>query len=99
MLGGLQDRRCLFYIAQKGTSNVRREVRMRAMLCSCKDRLVASDNEKLFGVVLDHLRYYHPVVTLGTDRIRGLVGARSYEFNEVVGVGANPEEEFGIDPF
>ncbi len=72
---------------------------MRAMLCSCKNRLVATDDEELFGAVLDHLRDYHPVVTLGADRIREMVGARSYEFNELVGVGANPEEEFGIDPY
>jgi hypothetical protein len=38
-------------------------------------------------------------VTLSTERIREMVGTHSYEFNEVVGVGANPEEEFGIDPY
>jgi predicted small metal-binding protein len=72
---------------------------MRAMLCSCKNRLVASDNEELYRAVLDHLGDYHPVVTLSTERIREMVLTHSYEFNEVVGVGANPEEEFGIDPY
>jgi len=72
---------------------------MRAMLCSCKNRLVASDNEELLGAVLDHLSEYHPVVTLSADRIKEMVDTRSYEFNEVVVVGANPEEEFGIDPY
>ncbi len=72
---------------------------MRAMLCSCKNRLVASDNEELLGAVLDHLSEYHPVVTLSADRIKEMVDTRSYAFNEVVVVGANPEEEFGIDPY
>ncbi len=72
---------------------------MRAMLCSCKNRLVASDNKELFGAVLDHLSDYHPVVTLSTERIREMVLTHSYEFNELVGVGADPEEEFGIDPY
>ena len=72
---------------------------MRALLCSCKDRLVAFDNEELYRAVLDHLSENHPVVTLSPDRIREMVSTHSYEFNEVVGVGANPEEEFGIDPY
>jgi hypothetical protein len=72
---------------------------MRALLCSCKHRLTASDNEALFRVVLDHLSDYHPVMTLGEEQIREAVATHCYEFNEVVGVGANPEEEFGIDPY
>jgi len=72
---------------------------MRALLCSCKHRLTASDNEALCEVVLDHLSDHHSVMTLGEEQIREAVAAHSYEFNEVVGVGANPGEEFGIDPY
>jgi predicted small metal-binding protein len=72
---------------------------MRALLCSCKHRLTASNNEELFEALLNHLDEYHPVMRLGEDRVREVVAAHSYEFNEVVVVGANPEEEFGIDPY
>jgi predicted small metal-binding protein len=72
---------------------------MRALLCSCKHRPTASNDEELLRAVLDHLKEYHPVVTLGKEQIREVVAAHSYEFNEVVVVGADPEEEFGIDPY
>jgi predicted small metal-binding protein len=72
---------------------------MRALLCSCKHRLTASNNEELFRAVVNHLDEYHPVMTPSEDRIREVVAAHSYEYNEVVLVGADPEEEFGIDPY
>jgi hypothetical protein len=72
---------------------------MRALLCSCKHRLTASNDEELFRALLDHLNEYLPIMTLGEEQIREVVAARSYEFNEVVVVGTNPEEEFGIDPY
>jgi predicted small metal-binding protein len=73
---------------------------MRALMCcSCKHRLAASDNEELLRTVLDHLSEHHPVVSFSEEQIRELVAAHSYEYNEVVLVGANPEEEFGIDPY
>jgi hypothetical protein len=72
---------------------------MRALLCSCKQRLTASDDERLFEVVGAHLSERHPVMTLSEEQVREIVVAHSYEFSEVVLVGANPEEEFGIDPY
>ena len=72
---------------------------MRAMLCSCKHRLTASNDEGLFEAVLDHLDEHHPVMTLTDDQIREVVAVHSYEFNEVAVVGADPDEEFGIDPY
>ncbi len=72
---------------------------MRAMLCSCKHRLTASNDEELFEAVLDHLDEYHPVMMLTDDQIREVVAVHSYEFNEAAVVGANPDEEFGIDPY
>jgi hypothetical protein len=72
---------------------------MRALLCSCKHRLTASNNEELFGAVLNHLDECHPAMTLTQEQIREVVAAHSYEFNEVVLVGADPQEEFGIDPY
>jgi predicted small metal-binding protein len=72
---------------------------MRALLCSCKHRLTASNDEELFRAVLNHLGESHPAMTLSEDQVREVVAAHSYEYNEVVLVGANPEEEFGIDPY
>ena len=72
---------------------------MRALLCGCNQRLAASDEEELFGRVLDHLEERHPVVTLSEAQIGEVVAARSYGFEEMAVVGADPEEEFGIDPY
>jgi predicted small metal-binding protein len=72
---------------------------MRALFCSCKHRLTASNDEELFRAVVNHLDECHPVTTLSEDRIREVVAAHSYEYNEVILVGADPEEEFGIDPY
>jgi len=71
---------------------------MRALLCGCQQRLAASDEEGLFRRLLEHLEE-HPVVTLGEAEIREVVAARSYEFEEMAVVGADPEEKFGIDPY
>ncbi len=72
---------------------------MRALLCGCQQRLTASDEEGLFGRVLEHLDEYHPVMTLSEAQVREVVAARSYEFEEMAVVGADVEEEFGIDPY
>ncbi len=72
---------------------------MRALLCGCKQRLTASDEEELFGVVLDHLDGYHPAMRLSEAEVREVVRAHSYEFQEMAVVGADAEEEFGIDPY
>jgi hypothetical protein len=72
---------------------------MRALLCSCKDRLTASNNEALLRVVLDHLNDYHPAVRVDEEQLREAIAVHSYEVTEVVVVGAKPDEEFGIDPY
>jgi hypothetical protein len=72
---------------------------MRALLCSCKDRLRASDNEALFRVVLDHLSDYHPAVRIDEEELGEAIAVHSYELTELVVVGAEPDKEFGIDPY
>lgn len=72
---------------------------MRALLCGCQQRLTASDEEGLFGRVLEHLEEHHPVVTLSEAQVRKVIAAHSYEFEEMAVVGADAEEEFGIDPY
>lgn len=71
---------------------------MRALLCGCRQRLAASDEEGLFRRVLEHLEERHPMVTLGEAQIREMVAACPYGFEEVAVAGADAEEEFGIDP-
>jgi predicted small metal-binding protein len=89
----------LLTYTDKRWTNPGREVQMRALLCSCKHRLAASDNEELLKALVDHLSEHHPVMTFSEEQIRELVAARSYKYNEVVVVGANPEEEFGFEPY
>ena len=72
---------------------------MRALLCSCQQRLTASDEEGLFRRVLEHLDAHHPAMTLSEAQIREVVATRSYQFEEIGAVGADAEEEFGVDPY
>ena len=72
---------------------------MRALLCSCKQRLTASDEEGLFKRVLEHLDAHHPAMTFSEAQIRELVAAHCYEFEEMGVLGADAEEEFGVDPY
>jgi hypothetical protein len=43
---------------------------MRALLCSCKQRFTASDDEGLFEVVAAHLSERHPIMTLSEEQVR-----------------------------
>jgi predicted small metal-binding protein len=49
------------------------------LLCNCRHALRADDDERLVGVVLDHLRRCHPVAPLGEERVREIVTSRAYE--------------------
>ncbi len=52
----------------------------RALLCGCRRRLEASDEEKLVSEVLAHLRREHPVVEHGEARVRERVAVHSYRY-------------------
>jgi predicted small metal-binding protein len=77
----------------------RRCSKVGAMRCDCKRRLRASDEEGLFGRVVDHLRADHAGESFSEARVREAVAARSYGFEEVAVAGTDAEEEFGIDPY
>jgi hypothetical protein len=62
-------------------------------------RLTASDEEGLFRRVLEHLERDHPGEAPSEARIREVVAAHSYGFEELAIVGADTEAEFGIDPY
>lgn len=72
---------------------------MRAMGCGCKRRLRASDEEGLFRRVVDHLKADHAGEPFSEARVREVVAARSYGFEEVALVGTDVQEEFGLEPY
>lgn len=72
---------------------------MRAMGCDCKRRLKVSDEEGLVRRVVEHLKADHAGEPFSEARIREVVAARSYGFEEVAVVGTEVEKEFGIDPY
>ncbi len=72
---------------------------MRALLCGCHRRLAAADEDELREKVRDHLRREHPIMDVDEARVREIVAVHSYEYAEVyVGV-AEPDEEFGPEPY
>lgn len=74
---------------------------MRAMLCGCRRRVVARDEEKLVEEVLDHLTREHPAPEAGPEWVRQAVKAHSYriEYPKAYAYAAGPEEEFGPEPY
>ena len=74
----------------------------RALLCGCGRHLEASDEEELFSEVLAHLGRDHPMMERGeAQEVRQRVVARSYRYElvEVYAGDAEPDEEFGLDPY
>jgi Protein of unknown function (DUF1059) len=73
----------------------------RALLCGCRRRLEASDEEKLVNEVLAHLRQEHPAEGYGEARVRERVAAHSYRYEsvEVYAGGAEADEEFSLEPY
>ncbi len=69
------------------------------MGCGCKRRLRASDEEGLFRRVVDHLKADHAGEPFSEARVREVVAARSYGFEEVALVGTDVQEEFGLEPY
>ncbi len=73
---------------------------MRALLCSCRCRLEAENDENLRELVRDHLRREHPAVAFDDERVREIVAANSYRYECVeVYASAEPDEEFGPEPY
>ena len=73
----------------------------RALLCGCRRRLEASDEEKLVNEVLAHLKREHPEEERSEARVRERVAAHSYRYElvEVYAGGAEADEEFSLEPY
>lgn len=74
---------------------------MRAMLCGCRRRVEAQDEEKLVEEVLVHLTREHPAPGADQERVRQAVKTHSYriEYPKAYAAGAGTEEEFGPEPY
>lgn len=74
---------------------------MRAMLCGCRRRVEARDEEKLVEEVLVHLTREHRAPDSGQEWVRQAVKAHSYriEYPKAYADGAGSEEEFGPEPY
>jgi DNA-dependent RNA polymerase auxiliary subunit epsilon len=74
---------------------------MRALLCRCRCRLEAENDESLRELVRDHLRREHPAAAFDDERVREIVADHSYhyEFVEVYASGSELDEEFGPEPY
>ncbi len=74
---------------------------MRALLCGCGRRLVAADENGLCEKVSYHLKTEHPVMDIDQAQVRQIVATHSYcyEYAEVYAGAAEPDEEFGLEPY
>ena len=75
---------------------------MRALLCQCRCRSEAEDDEALLGLVWDHHLREHPALALTDKQIMEIVSTRAYNFEYVpVGYenGVDPDEDFGPEPY
>ena len=74
----------------------------RPLLCGCGRHLEASDEKELFSEVLAHLGREHPIMDIvEAQEVRQRVAAHSYRYEsvEVYAGDAEPDEEFGLDPY
>lgn len=75
----------------------------RALLCGCGCCLEAWDEEELVRGALVHLGREHPLMERQQEaQVHELVAAHPYRYETVEEVyvgGAEPDEEFGLDPY
>ena len=74
---------------------------MRAMLCHCRSRLEADDEEALRTLVREHLRRDHPSIPPTDEQVSEIVSTRAYdlEYAEVYAGDAELEGGFGPEPY
>lgn len=74
-----------------------------ALLCGCGRHLEAWDEGELSREILIHLGREHPSIEQQEEaQVRELVAAHSYRYEcveEVYAGRAEPDEEFGLDPY
>jgi len=73
----------------------------RALLCGCGLHLEAKDEDELFSEALAHLGREHPMMEHGEAQVRQRIAAHSYRYEcvEVYAGNAEPDEEFGLNPY
>lgn len=73
----------------------------RALLCHCRRRLEAKDDETLLTSVREHLVREHPTVRPTDEQVKEIVSSRAYDFQyaEVYPGQNETDEEFGPEPY
>jgi hypothetical protein len=54
---------------------------MRALLCYCRHRLEAEDDETLLGLVREHLIREHPTIPPTDEQVEEMVYTRAYDLH------------------
>jgi hypothetical protein len=73
-----------------------RRAKMRAMLCHCRHRLEAEDDERLLVLVREHLIRAHPTIPPTDEQVMEIVSTRAYN---LVYVEVPADEELAPEPF
>lgn len=77
------------------------ERKMLALLCHCRCRLEAENEQDLRELLYEHLRREHPAVALDYKWVEEIVDTRAYRY-ELVAVhtgGDGSDDGFGPDPY
>jgi predicted small metal-binding protein len=74
---------------------------MRAMLCGCRRHLDATDEEELFGKVVEHLRRDHRLSRIDEVKVKETVAGNSYRYEcvELPADTAEAVEGYGPEPY
>lgn len=68
---------------------------VRALLCQCRHRLEAENDEVLRGVVRKHLKREHAAPQPNEELLAEIVSAHAYDFEYTEGMA----EDFGPEPY
>ena len=73
----------------------------RAVLCHCRQRLVADDVETLHVLVREHLEQEHPSIPPSAEQVKEIVSTRAYDlqYAELYVGRDGMTEDFGPEPY
>ena len=78
---------------------------VRAVLCHCRRRLEAADEDVQGPLVRDHLVTAHPSISPTDARVAEILSTRAYDLERVEsyagaeGLANDPAEDFGPEPY